>query len=213
MTRFMPATKKKAGLTRSFWLKQLHRWHWISAALSLVGMLLFAITGITLNHAADIEASPTVTEREARLPPPLLKALPVGGADKAPLPEQVGAWLDKELSVSAAGREAEWSDDEIYLALPRPGGDGWLSIDRATGDVVMEETDRGWVSWLNDLHKGRNTGRAWFWFIDIFAVACVIFTITGLFLLQLHAKHRPATWPTVGLGFILPLLLIILFMH
>lgn len=213
MTSFMPATKKKAGLTRSFWLKQLHRWHWISAALSLVGMLLFAITGITLNHAADIEASPTVTEREARLPPPLLKALPVESADKPPLPEQVGAWLDKELSVSAAGREAEWSDDEIYLALPRPGGDGWLSIDRATGDVVMEETDRGWVSWLNDLHKGRNTGRAWFWFIDIFAVACVIFTITGLFLLQLHAKHRPATWPTVGLGFILPLLLIILFMH
>src|SRR3546814_7297453 len=76
MTNFMPATKKKAGLTRSFWLKQLHRWHWISAALSLVGMLLFAVTGITLNHAADIEASPTVTEREARLPPPLLKALP-----------------------------------------------------------------------------------------------------------------------------------------
>src|SRR3546814_3285048 len=83
MTNFMPATKKKAGLTRSFWLKQLHRWHWISAALSLVGMLLFAVTGITLNHAADIEASPTVTEREARLPPPLLKALPVGGAEKA----------------------------------------------------------------------------------------------------------------------------------
>src|SRR3546814_7448745 len=96
-------------------------------------MLLFAGTGITLNHAADIEESPTVTEREARLPPPLLKALPVGGAEKAPLPEQVGAWLGKELSVSAAGREAEWSDDEIYLALPRPGGDGWLSIDRATG--------------------------------------------------------------------------------
>jgi hypothetical protein len=37
---------------RSFWLKHLHRWHWISAAACLVGMLLFAATGITLNHAA-----------------------------------------------------------------------------------------------------------------------------------------------------------------
>src|SRR3546814_16968122 len=127
MTNFMPATKKKAGLTRSFWLKQLHRWHWISAALSLVGMLLFAVTGITLNHAADIEASPTVTEREARLPPPLLKALPVGGAEKAPLPEQVGAWLGKEPSVSAAGRAAEWSADDISTAPPRPGAAGWLA--------------------------------------------------------------------------------------
>src|SRR3546814_17635456 len=92
-------------------------------------MLRFAVTGITQNHAADIEAGPTVTEREARLPPPLLKALPVGGAEKAPLPEQVGAWLRKELSVSAAGREAEWSDDGIYFALPRTDGQGWLSFD------------------------------------------------------------------------------------
>src|SRR3546814_15293015 len=116
-------------------------------------MLRFAVTGITQNHAADIEAGPTVTEREARLPPPLLKALPVGGAEKAPLPEQVGAWLGKELSVSAAGREAEWSDDEIYVALPRPGGGGWLSIDRATGAVVVAETERRRVSWLHELHK------------------------------------------------------------
>ena len=43
--------KPKAALNgaRSFWLKQLHSWHWISAALSLVGMILFAVTGITLN--------------------------------------------------------------------------------------------------------------------------------------------------------------------
>ena len=34
---------------RSFWLKQLHQWHWISAAVSLIGMILFAVTGITLN--------------------------------------------------------------------------------------------------------------------------------------------------------------------
>ncbi|MZE43442.1 hypothetical protein GTY49_10850, partial [Streptomyces sp. SID5477] len=43
---------------RSFWLKQLHSWHWISAAVSLVGMILFAVTGITLNHAASIPAEP-----------------------------------------------------------------------------------------------------------------------------------------------------------
>ena len=32
---------------RSYWLKTLHQWHWISAALCLVGMILFAATGIT----------------------------------------------------------------------------------------------------------------------------------------------------------------------
>lgn len=214
MTNFVSTAKrKKGGRHRAFWLKQLHRWHWISAAISLIGMLLFAVTGITLNHAADIEANPQVTSHEAVLPPSLLKALPARAPEKAPLPPAISQWLETELSIRSGGQEAEWSEDEIYLALPRPGGDGWVSIDRATGDVVTEKTDRGWISWLNDLHKGRNTGDVWFWFIDVFAVACVIFTITGLFLLQLHARHRPSTWPLVGLGLILPLLIIILFMH
>jgi hypothetical protein len=31
---------------RAFWLKHLHQWHWVSSAACLVGMLLFAITGI-----------------------------------------------------------------------------------------------------------------------------------------------------------------------
>jgi hypothetical protein len=37
---------------RAFWLKHLYRWHWISSAACLIGMLLFTVTGLTLNHAA-----------------------------------------------------------------------------------------------------------------------------------------------------------------
>jgi hypothetical protein len=69
------------------------------------------------------------------------------------------------------------------------------------------------VSYLNDLHKGRNTGDAWFWFIDAFAVACVVFTLTGLLLLQLHARHRPSTWPLVGASLAIPLLLALFLIH
>ncbi len=103
--------------------------------------------------------------------------------------------------------------DEVYLSLPRPGGDAWLSIDRGSGDVEYERTDRGWISYLNDLHKGRNAGPAWGWFIDVFALACVVFTVSGLFLLQLHARQRRTTWPWVGLGLVIPLLLALIFIH
>jgi hypothetical protein len=72
------------------------------------------------------------------------------------------------------------------------------------GQVEYEKTDRGWISYFNDLHKGRNTGAAWSWFIDVFAVACLVFCITGLFLLQMHAGKRPATWPLVALGLVAP---------
>lgn len=199
---------------RSFWLKQLHQWHWISAALSLVGMLLFAITGITLNHAGQIEAEPRVVSRKATLPPELLAVLAKGPEEgKRPLPVQLEPFLDEAVGADVAGREGEWSADEVYVALARPGGDAWVSIDRETGAVEHEKTTRGAISLLNDLHKGRNTGKAWSWFIDIFAAVCVIFTVTGLILLQFHARARPLTWPLVGLGLVAPVLLVILFVH
>lgn len=199
---------------RAYWLKTLHQWHWISSALCLLGMLLFAITGLTLNNASHIESKAVVTSRQAQLPPPVLKQLTApSGQKKAPLPPPVAQWLDDTLNATTAGKTAEWSADEVYLSLPRAGGDAWLSIDLASGDVEYERTDRGWVSYLNDLHKGRNTGLAWSWFLDIFAVACLVFSLTGLVLLKMHAGNRSATWPMVGLGIVIPVVLALLFIH
>ena len=199
---------------KTFWLKQLHTWHWVSSAVSLIGLILFAVTGFTLNHAADIEAKPEVVAKAAALPAPLLKTVAPDQAPdaKKPLPPQVASWVESTFPTSARG-DAEWSADEIYLALPRPGGDGWVSIDRASGAVTSEFTDRGWVSYLNDLHKGRNSGAVWKWFIDIYAFACLVFALTGLFLLWLHAAKRPSTWPLVALGLAIPAGLAVFFIH
>jgi len=195
-------------------MRQLHQWHWVSSALCLIGLLLFAITGFTLNHAGQIEASAHTSHRELSLPAALQTA--IAGEDErkaAPLPDTVGDWLDHELGAHVAGRAAEWSADEIYVSLPRPGGDGWLSIDRESGAVEYEVTRRGVIAYLNDLHKGRNAGAAWSWFIDVFALACLVFAITGLFLLKFHAARRTSTWPLVAFGLVLPLLLALLFIH
>ena len=205
--------EKKRKKLRSWWLKQLHTWHWMSAAASLVGMMLFAVTGLTLNHAASIDAKPVVTHQSATLDTPSLALLAKPFAKDAPLPAPVAARLKTLTGLDPAGRSVEWSDDEAYVAMPRPGGDGWVSVDRASGKIESEITNRGWVSYLNDLHKGRNAGAVWFWFIDVFAVACVIFTITGLLLLQMHARHRPSTWPLVVAGLVLPFLLALFFIH
>ncbi|MDX3907911.1 MAG: PepSY-associated TM helix domain-containing protein [Pigmentiphaga sp.] len=199
---------------RSFWLKHLHQWHWISSAVCLVGMLLFAATGITLNHASQIEAHPRVVSKEGQLPPELARALAEAkAADKAPLPAPLRLWLQGQLAVTVGEQPAEWSPDEIYLSLPRPGGDAWLSVELPDGAVRYESTDRGWISYFNDLHKGRNTGEAWKWFLDVFAVACLVFCVTGFFLLHIHARNRPVTWPMVALGVAVPLFLALVFIH
>ena len=199
--------------SRGFWLRTLHQWHWISSAVCLIGMLLFAATGITLNHAAKIEATPQVDNRQLELPAAVLDQLGTREDGDAPLPRAARQWLDAELDISIGGRAAEWSPEEIYLSLPRPGGDAWLSIDRESGAVEFESTSRGAVSYLNDLHKGRNAGPAWGWFLDVFAVACLVFCITGLFLLHLHARQRRMTWPLVGLGLMIPLLIALMLIH
>lgn len=204
----------RMGSSRAFWLKQLHQWHWISSALCLVGMLLFAVTGFTLNHAGQIEAHTSTVHRSAQLPAPLLKA--VAGEDErknVALPAAVADWAATTLDVDVTGRTGDWSSDEIYISMPRPGGDAWLSIDRETGKVETERSTRGVIAYLNDLHKGRNAGPAWGWFIDVFALACVIFAVTGLLLLKMHAAQRGATWPLVAFGLVLPLLLALLFIH
>ena len=206
---------------RAYWLKKLHEWHWISSAICLIGMLLFALTGFTLNHAGQIESKPKVESRDAQLPPELLEKLQqaqkqgaqAASKDAVGLPAEVDGWLARQIKVSAKGFAVEWSEDEAYVPMPRPGGDAWLRVDLKEGSVEYERTDRGWISYLNDLHKGRNTGGAWSLFIDVFAIGCLVFCITGLLILKMHAQRRPMTWPMVGLGLVLPALLVLLLVH
>lgn len=204
---------------RAYWLKTLHEWHWVSSALCLVGLLLFSITGFTLNHAGQIEAKPQVENRTARLDAALVRdveqQLPAALAHKgrAELPASLQAWIRDKWDVATSGRDAEWSKEEVYLSLPRPGGDAWLRLNLQDGELEYERTDRGWLSYFNDLHKGRNTGAAWSWFIDIFAAAALVFGITGLLILKMHAGNRPFTWPMTAMGLVIPLLLALLFIH
>ncbi len=201
----------------SIFLGSVRQWHWISSALCLVGMFLFAFTGITLNHADTIGGTPEITTLELPLPTELVDALrrqanaPEQPADDR-LPTDLRHWLNTQ-GINTGGRQAEWSSDEIYMSMPRPGGDAWMAIDLTAGELLFEATDRGVISYLNDLHKGRNTGVAWKWFLDIFSVSCLIFCFTGLWLLQRHSHSRPSTWPLTALGLVIPVLIAILFVH
>jgi len=187
-----------------------HLWHWISAAVCFAALMLFTVTGITLNHAAAIGAQPAVRSGGAQLPEnlrPLLK-----GAE-APPPAEILEWAEGRFGLSLRRATAEWSEEELYLSAPGPGRDAWVSIDRASGAAKFEATDRGWVAYLNDLHKGRNTGITWTIFIDIVALAVLFFSITGLVLLWIQARQRRSTWPLVGGGVVLIVALMLFFAH
>ena len=79
----------------------------------------------------------------------------------------------------------------------------WASGNRMHDFFLIAKNPFAWLVMLG----------AWNWFIDIFAVACILFTLTGLVLLYMHSKPRPLTWPLAGLGLVIPLLVILIFIH
>lgn len=206
--------KKKSPKNFKINLMTIRKWHWMSSALCFVCMLLFSVTGITLNHAADIEASPTTVHLEGVVPEELLKAISLNDAQKnITVPDSILNWFETNHEIRFANNQAEVNGGELYLALPRPGGDAWLSVDIETGDFEYESTSRGWVSYFNDIHKGRNTGKAWIYFMDVFAIACIIFSVTGFLLLQRYADTRSQTWPLVIAGLLVPIFFMMFLIH
>ncbi|MGX5914789.1 PepSY-associated TM helix domain-containing protein [Aliidiomarina sp. Khilg15.8] len=192
-------------------LGSVRQWHWVSAAITLVGMLLFAITGITLNHAADISSKVQVTTIEASLPEPYLQRLHDLPPGEVMLPAALHSYLREQGVTIDAQQRGQWDGVEFYAAMPKPGADAWLAIDAEFNEFIYERSDRGWVAYFNDLHKGRDSGLVWFWFIDIFALVCVVFCVTGLILLFRQGPHRPMTWPMVVLGALIPLVIMLVF--
>jgi hypothetical protein len=193
--------------------RTMHLWHWISAAVCFAALTLFTVTGITLNHASAISAQPAVSSGTAQIPDALRGALASGGAEHAKAPADITAWAEDTFNLSLGDATAEWSEEELYLSAPGPGRDAWVSIDRASGAAKFEKTDRGWLAYFNDLHKGRNTGITWTIFIDVVAAAVLFFSLTGLILLWIQARQRTSTWPLVGGGIVLVTALMIFFAH
>ncbi|MBU3021947.1 PepSY-associated TM helix domain-containing protein [Aestuariibacter sp. A3R04] len=195
-------------------LGSARQWHWISAAICLAGMLMFAVTGITLNHAADIEVEPETRNIEATLPANVLESLTLLPQGNAGLPSELTDWLVNSHSINPpSNKEAEWDGVELYMSWPGPGQDHWFAIDGETGKMIYEGVDRGWIAYFNDLHKGRNTGVFWQWFLDIFSVIVIIFTVTGLQLLIKQAPHKASTWPVTALGLLIPVFIMLVFIH
>jgi hypothetical protein len=177
-----------------------------------MGLLLFSVTGFTLNHAAQIEAQPKVTKIERQVRQTALAGLASVTANVPLTPVQATA-IRGATGIDVRGATVDADEDGIYLTLSAPGVDSTLEISRIDGHATYERTDRGLIAVLNDLHKGRHSGPVWAMFIDLIAIACVVFSATGLGLLWLYARGRRITWPLVALGMVLPFILFLLFVH
>ena len=84
-----------------------------------------------------------------------------------------------------------------------PGYSADVFIDRNSGAYTLTEIKTGAVAILNDLHKGRDSGTAWSWVIDISAVLMIFVSVTGLALLFYLKKRRRSGLIVTLAGFLL----------
>lgn len=166
-------------------IASVSRWlHIYLSMVSFVLVLFFSVTGITLNHAEWFDGAQKTVNRHGDLPVELVKK-----PDELRTVEALrGAGLHGHVG------DARVEEDTYSVQFLGPGYSADVSVDRKTGKYDVVETRSGFWAVMNDLHKGRDTGKTWAWVIDISAGLLALVSVTGLVLIFFMTKKR-----TIGL--------------
>lgn len=184
---------------------------WLHIYLSLLGfatLIFFSLTGITLNHPdwllGTVERRSQVEgEMNTRWLQP--EASSAHAAPETAATDAAAADLSQQLArleivehlrsqhqLRGAVSEFRADEFECLVSFKGPGYSADAFIDRETGRYDLTVIDQGAVALLNDLHKGRHSGTAWSWVIDLSAILMALAGLTGLLLL-LYLRRRRAT--------------------
>ena len=155
---------------------------------SFAVVFFFAATGLTLNHPDWFAGKQKTMVTYGVAGPALLKIGPNGEIDKLALVEA----LRTQAHMRGAISDVRVDDAQIAISSRAPGYTADAFIDRATGKYDVTEVSSGFVAAVNDLHKGRDTGKSWGWLIDASAILLVLVSITGLVLIWFVYKRRVA---------------------
>ncbi|MCB1123818.1 MAG: PepSY-associated TM helix domain-containing protein [Verrucomicrobiae bacterium] len=204
--------KRRRGKTTAATIRWIHIY---ISMLGLLALLFFSVTGITVNHPDWFNAShETIHQYEGTIPMDWL-----GNVDSAEEGQPLEGVARLEIvehfrnNHGIKGSVTEFSADpfQCYVGFNGPAYNAYASIDRTNGNYTLTETSLGWVAIMNDLHKGRDTGVAWSWVIDISAVIMIVASLSGLYLL-LGLKNRAKTGLKLGLAGGAALIVIFIFL-
>ena len=161
----------------------LSRWLHIYLSMCSFGILFFfAVTGLTLNHQDWFAKQERTLQVTGAMDAKYL------GKDLAKM--EIVESLRKAHAIRGAVSDFRIEDNELTVDFKGPGYEADVLIDRATGRYELTETRQGVIGVLNDLHKGRDSGKAWAGIIDISAILMILVSFTGLMILFFLQKRR-----------------------
>lgn len=190
--------------------RQLVRWsrlvHIYLSLFGLAAILFFSVTGLTLNHP-DWFFEESITQLNGSVSTDWLNngATPPAdwdesdysyAIDKLPIAEHLRA----EHSLCGTVSDFLAFEDECEVTFQGPGYAAVARINRQTGEYTVDVAANDFVTVINDLHKGRHSGSAWKWIIDVSAIIGVLVAITGFILIFFLKLHRTAGLVTAAIG-------------
>jgi len=180
------AVPKRVEAGNPAWKRKVAHWsRWLHIYLSMVSfaiLFFFAVTGLTLNHQDWFAKQQKTAQYKGQLDPKWL------GAEVAKL--EIVEFLRSHHKISGAVNEFRVDDQQVSVSFKAPAYEASAFIDRHTGAYDVTETRMGLASLMNDLHKGRDSGKAWSWLIDASAVFMTFVSVSGIVLLLLLRKRR-----------------------
>jgi uncharacterized protein len=182
-----------------FWKRQtmiLSRWLHIYLSMGSFAILFFfAVTGLTLNHVEWFTKQQKTVQLRGKMQPQWLKN------DVAKL--EIVEYLRNTHGIKGALKDLRIDDSQISVSFKGPGYAADTFIDRQTGAYDLTETRMGLFAVMNDLHKGRDSGKAWAVVIDVSAVLMTVVSLTGLLLIFFLQRKRFAGLMVAGAGALL----------
>ncbi len=189
-----PRPRPKPGLKQR--LANPLRWlHIYSSMFGLVAILFFSVTGLTLNHPSWTFGS---VEKEETNKGTIRKEW-LGDAEKEPHKLEIVEHFRKEHRVRGFVDEFTSDETESSITFKGPGYSADVFLDRESGEYEVIQRSAGLMAVMNDLHKGRDSGKAWSLVIDISAVLLIIVSLTGIgLLLYIKRRRRNGLLSTLG---------------
>jgi uncharacterized protein len=144
--------------------------------VSFTILLFFAVTGLTLNHQSAFTSMARPTRFTGSLDPSWMKAPEAHRSE-------IAAVFRSKHDIKADLSDFRVDDGQVQISFKGPGYSADGFADRHSGKYELNENRLGMVAVINDLHKGRDTGKAWAGIIDISAILMVLVSLSGLVLI------------------------------
>lgn len=201
-----PVRNKKAARFKKNLFKYSRALHvYFSSALCLL-LIFFSVTGVTLNHQWTLQNKDGQNIEHYSLKDELLDKWIIGtGSEWVADITSLQAYLSANHGLPhAKSVDVDHEFYEISFEYRVPAGYASAILNVETGQLSIESESGSALAILNDLHKGRHSGKLWFWLIDISAIAVVIFSSTGLIILYQGHKYRSVGSLSIALGLLVP---------